>query len=305
MALKRGALLWVMCGITACASQEKRDAPIVKDLKVAGNRRLSSRQIEKKILTTDTGWWPFATKHRFDPVAWQADLKRIERLYVSKGFYQAEVVKDEVKPLPGNRVALQVQISEGEPTRVGSLDVSGLDSLPAADRQAALDDLPLKVGAVFTEADWAAAKHGIASELRERGYAKAEADGQAMVDVKTHRAALAITARPGLRYVFGEIHVKTGRDARISPVWIWEQARLAMPEGKLYSDEALDEAQRRVFGMGVFATVKVVAEAGDHAAHVLPVLVDAREPPFRTLRPGDGVRVDKIRNEARVIGEWT
>ena len=123
MALKKGALTWVMCSVVACASQEKKEAPIVKDLKFTGNHRISSRQIEKKILTTDTGWWPFAPKHRFDPFAWQADLKRIERLYVARGFYQAEVVKDEVKPLPKNRVALQVQISEGRPTVIGAIEI--------------------------------------------------------------------------------------------------------------------------------------------------------------------------------------
>src|SRR6266700_640067 len=137
MALSRSALIWVMCGLVACASQEKKEAPIVKDLKFTGNRQISSRQIGKKILTTDTGWWPFATEHRFDPFAWQADLRRIERLYISRGFYQAEVVKDQVEPLPKNRVALEVQISEGQPTRIASIEIRGLDALPEQERRAA------------------------------------------------------------------------------------------------------------------------------------------------------------------------
>jgi translocation and assembly module TamA len=304
MALDRSALIWVMCSVVACASQEKKEAPIVKDLKLTGNHQISARQIKKKILTTDTGWWPFATKHRFDPFAWQADLKRIERLYQSRGFYQAEVVKDQVEPLPKERVALEVQISEGQPTHIGSIEIKGLDSLPLEDRQAALEDLPLLGGATFTESSWAAAKQQLLTRLRDRGYARAEVEGQALVDVTTHRAALTLTVRTGLRYVFGEIHVKTERGARISPVWIWEQARLALPEGQRTSDDALDEAQRRVFGMGVFSTVKVTAQDPDDATGRMPVLVDARESPFRTLRLGGGVRADEIRNEARLISEW-
>src|SRR4029079_11659298 len=92
--------------------------------------------------------------------------------------------------------------------------------------------------------------------------------------------------------------------ARIAGAWIWEQARLAIPEGQHTSDEALDEAQRRVFAMGVFSTVKVTAAEPDDAAGRVAVLVDAREAPFRTLRLGGGVRVDEIRNEARLGGEW-
>ncbi len=304
MALSRSALIWVMCGLAACASQEKKEAPIVKDLKFTGNRQISSRQIGKKILTTDTGWWPFATEHRFDPFAWQADLRRIERLYISRGFYQAEVVKDQVEPLPKNRVALEVQISEGQPTRIASIEIRGLDALPEQERRAALEHLPLAGDAVFTEGAWAKAKQLLQTRLRDRGYAQADVDGQALVDVVTHRAALTIDVRPGARYVFGDIHVKTARDARISPVWIWEQARLALPEGRRTSEDALDEAQRRIFGMGVFATVKVSAEEPDPATGRMPVLVDVREAPFRTLKLGVGLRVDEIREEARLIGEW-
>ena len=305
MALTRGALIWVMCGVVACASQEKKEAPIVKDLKFTGNHQISSRQIQKKILTTDTGWWPFATKRRFDPFAWQADLQRIERLYTARGFYQAEVIKDQVKPVAKNRVELEVEISEGPPTRIGSVDVQGLDALPAEDRAAALRDLPASPGSVFTEGSWAAAKQQVLTRLRQRGYAKVGIDGQALVDVKTHRAALTIMVRAGLRYVFGDIHVETGRDARISPVWIWEQGRLAIPEGQRTSDDALDEAERRVFGMGVFATVKVTAQEPDDRTGRMPVLIAVREAPFRTLRLGGGVRVDEIRNEGRLISEWS
>jgi translocation and assembly module TamA len=305
MALPKSALVWVMCSVAACASQEKKDVPIVKDLKLRGNHQISSRQIEKKILTTDTGWWPFATKHYFDPFAWQADLRRIERLYISRGFYQAEVVKDQVKPAPKNRVQLEVQISEGQPTQIASAEVKGLDALSEDERLLVLDDLPMKVGAVFTESSWAAAKQQVATRLRDHGYARADVDGQALVDVTSHKAALTIRARPDRRYVFGEIRVKTEPDARISPVWIWEQARLAIPEGKLTSDEALDEAERRILGMGVFATVKVTAGDPDEATGRMPVLVNTHEAPFRTLRLGGGGRVDEVRNEARLIGEWT
>ena len=64
-----------------CASQQKKQAPVVRDLRIEGNQAISSRQIQKKILTAKTGWWPFATKQYFDPVSWEADLRRIVRLY--------------------------------------------------------------------------------------------------------------------------------------------------------------------------------------------------------------------------------
>lgn len=299
--------MWVMCGglATACAARQKRDAPVVDDLRVSGNDALSDRQIKKKILTGETSWIPFAPKKYFDPVAWQADLKRIERLYVSRGFYQAEVVKDRVDPKPKNRVELEVQISEGKPTTIGELEIKGLESLPQGERDRILDDLPLEVGELFLESDWAEAQKQIKARLRNLGFAKAEVDGAALVDVKTQKAGLTLEARTGRRYQFGSIRVDPGRDARIEPFLVSEQVRLAIADGEPFSDDALDEAQRRVFAMGVFATAKVTGGEPDEATGRIPIEVAVREAPFRTLRLGGGGRADAIRNEARLIGEWT
>jgi translocation and assembly module TamA len=311
MALRGGALvcvwIWAMFGTVfgACASRQKPTTPVVKDLRIEGNDEISDRQIKKKILTSETAWWPFATKQHFDSVAWQTDLKRIERLYVSRGFYQAEVVKDEVVPKPGNAVELEVQVSEGKPTHIGTLKIEGLEALQSTERDAILDELPVEAGAVLREEDWEAAKKQIRAALRNHGYAKAEVDGRALVDVKSRSAALTIIARPGARYTFGDIQVQTSPNARVAPFLVWEQVRLAIPKGRTFSDRALDEAQRRVFGMGVFGTAKVSPGTPDDAQSVVPVQVDVRESAFHTLRLGGGARFDEIRNEARLVGEWT
>src|ERR1700722_16297207 len=103
---------WGLC-VAGCAAQQKKDQATVKALQISGNHEVSAGEIKKKILTTQTGWWPFPTTPLYDPVAWQADLKRIERLYVSRGYYQAEVVKDQVTPQPPDAVRIAVQVSEG------------------------------------------------------------------------------------------------------------------------------------------------------------------------------------------------
>jgi translocation and assembly module TamA len=297
-----------MCGVAVlvgCASQQKKDTPVVKDLDIKGNDEISSGKIKNKILTSETGWWPFARKQYFDPVAWQADLERIRRLYEAEGFYQAEVVKDEVRPDPPDGVALEVQVSEGKQTHVGKLDIQGLDALPAADRAAVLEELPLAPRAVFREADWASTKRQLADRLRNRGYAKASAEGRALVDVKTRLADLTLIVDPGRRYFFGAIEVDTAAGARIPPHIVWEQVRLAVREGSPYSDAVLEEAQRRLFGLGVFAMIRVSAGEPDDANARIPVRIVVREGPFRTLKLGGGARIDAIRNEARLVGDWS
>ncbi|MES1209750.1 MAG: BamA/TamA family outer membrane protein, partial [Pseudomonadota bacterium] len=111
--------------------------------------------------------------------------------------------------------------------------------------------------------------------------------------------------RPGVPYRFGAIDVKTAPASHIPPVLVWDQTRLAIADGSLFNDDALEEAQRRVFGMGVFSTVRVVPGPPDEATARIPIVVTVREAPFRTLRGGAGLKIDQIHQEARLIGEWS
>ena len=105
-----------------CAGQEKRDAPIVNDLKIRGTRAKSESAIKKRILTTETGWWPFATEHYFDPVEWQTDLARIERFYHARGYYQAKVLNSEVELIPPKHPG---QDRQGQPDGRGAGERAG------------------------------------------------------------------------------------------------------------------------------------------------------------------------------------
>lgn len=289
-----------------CAhNKEMSQALVLKKLDLEGPQQVSKREIEKRIATAETGWWwPFASKKYFDSVVWQSDLRRIERVYEAHGFYQAEVVSDEVTAVKGG-VAVKAVISEGRPTRIESFDVRGLEPLLPAEREQLLADLGLDLGSVFLEGRWQSAKDRIRQRLRDFGFAEAVIEGRAWVDVRTQTASLLVVARPGVHYRFGDIQVDSGSEGALNPGWVWEQVRLAIPEGKPFSDEALAEAQRRVFGMGLFSVVKVIAGAPDQAAARIPILVDVRPAPLRTLRAGAGLRIDQIRNEARLIAEWT
>jgi len=298
-------LVLALALLVGCAHKQPGTEPVVKKLDIQGNHVLSDSAIQDKILTTKTGWWPFAKKYRFDPVIWSTDLQRIKRLYQTRGYYQADVVRDQATPHPPDGVDLKLEVKEGQPTRIARLDVDGLDALPDARRVTLLGELPLVVGRTFVERDWQTAKGLLTARLRNDGYAQVTVDGVALVDVHTQQATLKLAVRLGPQYRFGDIQIDTGGDTAIAPAWIWDQVRLAIADGDLFSDEALSEAQHRVQNMGVFAAVKVTAGTPDPATQRIPVRVETREAPLRTLKLGGGVRIDQIRNEARLIGEWS
>ena len=298
-----GALLaLVLC---ACAgNQPKPDEPRVKSLKIEGTQQVSAGDIEDRILTTGPSWWPFAPTPYFDPIAWQADLRRIERFYQAQGFYQAQVVDENVKQ-EGDAVALTVTVNEGRPTRISRIEVDGLDELPEDFQRRVRRSIPIRVGEIFREEQWQGVKRDVTSALRELGYAEAQVKGEAFVESTDQTALIRILITPGIRFKFGNIFVATGARPSVDVRFIIDQAQGAIRKGDWYSDRAMNEAQRRVFQMGVFGAVKVTTGTPDRTNGVLPVVVDVREAPFHTIRYGGGVGVDPVRQEYRAIAEST
>jgi translocation and assembly module TamA len=294
----------VLVAGVACAARQRNDAPVVNSLKIEGNRRLSDKAIKQRILTGETSWIPFSGKKYFDPVVWEADQRRVQRLYESTGDYHAKVVRAEVVQRAKNQVDLVLHVSEDQPVLIERVHIAGLDALPAEERERALEDLALEPGQPFTEAAWTRAKIQIRSQLSAQGYADVDVDGQANVDVGKYQASLELRVNPGPRYHFGEITVRAPPGGRIDPALVREQVDLALG-GELYSDELIDEAQRRVFAMGVFSTARVRTGEPDRTRNLVPVIAEVREGPFRTLRLGGGAGIDQVRNEGRLLGEWT
>ena len=301
------ALLAVASGC-ATASGARPEQPKVVDIEIQGAEQLSEGDIKEKIVTTETPWWeplhPFVPPNYFDPNTWQADLRRIERYYQARGYYQAQVE-------PGKRVdkddtvALEVVVVEGQPTLVESLQVTGLEELSAEHRNQALAELPLRQGAPLHEEDWAETKALVQQRLRELGYAEVEVGGEVRVDVATQRAVADLRITPGPRYRFGNIFVATDANPKVAPRRIIEQAQVSIRKDEWFSESALADAQARVFRMGVFGAVKVNRGAPDREARTVPVVVDVREAPFHSIRLGGGVGMDPTRWETRTLAEWT
>ena len=95
-------VLLILALASACAAPKPRpDALEVDELELQGTEQVDEGDIKAKILTTETPWWeplwPFDEgPSYFDPNAWQADLRRIERYSQAEGYYQAEVTSDAV-----------------------------------------------------------------------------------------------------------------------------------------------------------------------------------------------------------------
>lgn len=307
MRLLRLPLACLSLAVCACAtSRPSPDALRVERLELEGNRALSTAELTRRLVTNDppfwVRWFPFLGNEWFDANAWQADLRRITRIYERNGYFQARVVEDLVTETESRGVRLKVKVEEGKPALLRTLEVTGLEVV--GERASSLrSKVPLTLGTVFLEDDWAQAKAELVSGLHEAGFAEAKVTGEAVVDADTPAVDAKLETQPGQRFTFGQIFAPTG--AVVPAKLIIDMAQPELPRGAWYSDSALLAAQARVFQMGVFGAVKVTRGIPDRESGEMPIVIDAREAPMRSYRVGGGGGGDLFRNEVRLFGEYT
>jgi translocation and assembly module TamA len=296
----------LLAAVSCATTEEKPDGPIVDSFVIEGTKALKPRDIERRIVTSTNSFFSFlwfVDESRFDPNAWIADQRRIERFYQAHGFYQARVVEEEVTPTREGHVRVRVKVEEGQPTAVSRFEVRGLEGLADKEQHKLLAGLAPKEGKPFLEEDWAQAQRELTEKLKELGYAAASLEAQATVDVKTQKAELEIEADVGQRYRFGAVHVQNP-DGQVPVKMIQDAVESAVTPGEWYSPEALAEAQARVFQLGVFSAAKVTGGAPDVAEGTVPVIADVRETLFGSYGWGIGIGADQLRDQIHVSGQY-
>lgn len=277
-------------------------APAVRGIQLVGAHQLDPGELRAHLATAVTGRWPWSPVHRFDPVTWDEDLRRIRRIYASEGFYRAEVVGSAVER-GADGVVLRATVREGPPTHLVELAVDGLAGVPPDVRADALRRVRLRQGRRFREDDWAATKAGIVGVLHEAGYAAAAAGGSVRVDPDAGVARARVVISPGERYRFGPVRLATPAPPGVPPGAIVAEARAALARDSWYRPSSLAAAQARVYRMGAFSAVSVSGAPPDRARHEVPVVVAVRAGPLLTARAGVGVTSSPARDDVHVSGE--
>src|SRR5437899_2267607 len=81
--------------------------------------------------TTPTGGFLSQTARYYDADLFAIDVKRIERWYNRKGYYDAKVKDVQEKKDDMGRVTLVVTIEEGKRAKVDQVEIHGLSGLPS------------------------------------------------------------------------------------------------------------------------------------------------------------------------------
>ncbi|MGH7527350.1 MAG: BamA/OMP85 family outer membrane protein, partial [Gemmatimonadales bacterium] len=213
---------------------------------------------------------------------------RLVVLYRRSGYPRVEI-DTTVRRTPEN-VFITFQIKEGEPIRVTSFAVTGIDSLPPWLQRILRRDLPLENGDPFNRYQMQATADSITRRLRDRGYPTARVFSSFETNRDANTASVALEVAPGNRAVIGHVEVVGTR--RIEPSLV-RQLLISRP-GRRYSQDELFQSQRNLYSSDLFrfATVNIDSANFQAGGDSVPLLVQVNESLRRRIRGGLGYGTD-------------
>jgi outer membrane protein assembly factor BamA len=235
----------------------------VRALDFKGNRVFRAGDLALRIVTSPSEFLRrsfriVGTKRCLDSDELRLDVGRLRVFYRRHGYFNAKVDTAVSPVLDGyGGVKVTFLINEGEPVRVDTLRISGLDSViaPIVDTSS----LGLQPGIIFDVTRLQAAIDSMKARQRNSGYPRGDVAASFRVDTARQRASVLLDVLPGGRAHIGAIRVTDdplpGAPRRMSDSTIVRL--LGVRVGDLYSERELIDAQRTLYQTDLFRHVEV------------------------------------------------
>lgn len=290
--LRRRPILIVLALLGACAhgrTHRPGDEWLAK-VDFEGNQRMS----DKKLLTGLALHRTLKRGRAPDPYVVQVDADRIRGEYLRKGYLDVDV-RSRVER-KGDQATVIYTVEEGvrATTRIV---INGLP--PEVKPDTVLEQLPLKNGQPFDYEKYDLAKPTLLGAVQDAGYAHATMTTNVVADRANHVAVVELTYVIGPRCVFGPIKV-TGVKGELAEA---VQHRITFAQGQQYSQAAVTQTQRNLYGFGRFSTVRVQPDKTGNP--VVGVEVAVSESARHEVKLGGGFGLDPNAYEVRGRAGYT
>ena len=241
---------------------------------------------------------PWGQKTYFDRRAFEADLERIQAFYRDRGFPDARVTSFDAKlNSKQDQVDVVVNISEGEPTLVAGIDLTGFDPLSPREQRILRSSLPLRPTRPLDRQLALASREMALNALRDHGYPYAEVS-ISQQGAGANQIAVALSAKPGTLAHFGPVEI--GGEKSVGENVIRRQ--LTYKPGDLFTRREMRESQRKLYGMELFEFANIESKE-DKALQPpeVPTRVTVAEGKHRRLTTGLGYGSEE---KARAMLRW-
>ncbi len=239
--------------------------------------------------------WGFAHDRAYlDTRELAADLLRLRLFYRRRG-YRSVRVDTAVERLDG-RSRVTFRVEEGEPVRVDSLRVRGLDGAISGDRAREL--VPLSAGDPLDLTRLQTGENEIVSVLRNNGHPEAVVLREYFIPNDEPGARVTLNVEPGPRTRIGEVAVSGTQS--LSPAVI--RQFLDVNEGELFRQDRISEGQRNLYGLEAVQYANILSSRTGETDSLYRLTADITEAPMRRVRAGGGfTTTDCIQTEGRFV----
>ncbi len=260
----RSSLLLLLVALFLGACREQGDIQI-HSLDFQGVKQVDKTALAAVLQTKRGSKLPWGHKTYFDRRAFEADLERLQAFYRDRGFPDARVSSFDVKLNDKqDQVDVVVRISEGQPTLVAGIDLTGFDVLSPGEQRSLRDSLPLQV--------------------------KQPLDG--------NQVRVAFTATPGTLAHFGPVEIQGEKSVGDNIL----RRQLTYKPGEVFSRREMRESQRKLYGMELFQFANIESkEDKTQQLSEVPTLVTVAEGKHRRLTTGIGYGSEE---KARATLRW-
>jgi outer membrane protein insertion porin family len=248
-----------------------------------GARSLDRETLQRAVRVTrgkTTGW-------RGRPVTdttLKADRRLVEQTYRSFGFVDVQVADPMLEPVGDTDVRVLFPVEEGQQWTLAEVRIDGLPVEAAAKLETR--DFALQKGSPWHPDSVKTADRQLHLALADSGYPEGRVDTE--VDTsEPGTARVVFRVEPGDSARIGEIVIAGLRKTR--PSVVKRALRAAGVEsGEPYARERLLDAQRRLYELGLFRSVDLVAMPGQERRPVRGLVVNCEEGAQRSYLVGVG-----------------
>lgn len=274
------------------AQDDGLERRLVRGLEFVGNRAIDDYSLSISIATSNSSWaarfglvrWlGMGQKRYFDERDFRIDVLRIRLLYNQRGYLDAQV--DTLVRRGDDDVSVRFVIREGEPVRVTSLGVTGIEDVPSMG--SVLRDLPLAEGDPFDRFRLQQSADSLRAALQNRGFPFAQVFRNFDMNRERREATVSFDVFPGTRARIAEVSVVGAREIGEDVI----RRMIPIRAGSVFRMEDLFESQRELYRVGVFNYVTVrlvdsVPESPDDS--LVSVAVTLAEGDLSRIRLGAG-----------------
>jgi outer membrane protein insertion porin family/translocation and assembly module TamA len=290
--------LLLLAALAAAGCREEGDIKIAS-LSFEGVEQVDEGALKNALQTKEGSWLPWGRQRYFDRSAFDADLRRIEAFYRDRGFPDARVRSFDVMLNDAqDEVDLTLDIFEGEPVVVASIELAGFEPLTPEEVETLRQTLPLQPEQPLDRQLAIASRDRAINVLRDKGYPYAEVAISDEV-VAPNRRDILLEATPNTIAHFGLIDIRGFASVDENVI----RRQLTFKPGDRFTRQEMRNSQRKLYGLELFEFVNIESlEDLTLMNEEVPIRVTVAEAKHRRLTTGLGYGTEE-HGRARVRWE--